>query len=66
MYYYVIFVLARCPDLPLPANGQVFYLNKRKIAIFYCNSCYDIKGPPILTCVGGRWNLPPPKCVKVC
>ena len=55
-----------CPQISPPENGSVFFLNNRQNAIFYCIPCYFIQGPPILACKGGKWNLPPPKCVKVC
>ena len=55
-----------CPSIASPNNGSVFFFNERKNAVFYCSACYVIEGSPFLICQGGKWNLPPPKCAKVC
>ena len=55
-----------CPSIPFPENGSVIFFNDGRNAFFICNTCYEIQGPPFLTCKGGKWNLPPPNCEKKC
>ena len=54
----------QCPSIADPENGLLYLIHNNQIAVFYCNSGYDIQGTPILICINGRWNLPSPKCIK--
>ena len=50
-----------CPVLQNPANGRVF-LQDDDTALFVCLANATVIGNPILTCINGNWNNPPPTC----
>ena len=48
-----------CPTLQGPIHGKVFV--QENIAVFVCFGGAVI-GQPVLRCVNGTWNYPPPSC----
>ena len=59
-----VFTIAKCTNLPSPENGDVKYFNNGQVAVFTCNSGYNLKGPVVIQCNGGTWPSPLPVCVK--
>ena len=43
-----------------PINGRVLVQGDE--AYFVCSSGTAVVGEPILTCINGTWNNPPPTC----
>ena len=49
-----------CPVLQNPDNGKVIV--QEDMAFFVCLAGTVVMGNPILTCINGNWNNPPPTC----
>jgi len=60
---FVIIFTAMCLPLQNPINGRVSYQGGGQFAVFSCNPGYNLSGPFILWCSGGRWSPSPPACV---
>ena len=56
----IILCTGVCPMLQDPTNGKVVL--QGDTAFFVCLSGTTVMGNPILLCVNGDWNNPPPTC----
>ena len=59
MIFLLIFI-GVCPILQNPDNGKVIV--QEDTAFFVCLAGTVVVGNPILTCINGNWNDPPPTC----
>ena len=57
---FVYYTIGVCPMLVNPINGRVLVQGDE--AYFVCSSGTAVVGEPILTCINGTWNNPPPTC----
>ena len=60
-----IFLLAYCPTLPKPLNGDVVISSNgtKSTAEYSCTPGYEVLGEPVLTCLpDGSWDVVEPLC----
>ena len=63
LYYHITLMFVSigvCQPLQDPINGKIFL--QGNIAFFVCFPGTAVMGNPILTCINGNWNNPPPTC----
>ena len=55
-----------CPELPLLPNGNRAgdppHYHGESLT-FYCDTGYDLMGPPTITCMDGKWSDDQPICL---
>ncbi|XP_063698157.1 uncharacterized protein LOC134829092 [Culicoides brevitarsis] len=56
--------LFRACDLPKIKNGVVRLRQRGRLAMFNCRSPYILHGDRYSSCISGRWDVPPPICIK--
>ncbi|XP_060534300.1 uncharacterized protein LOC132706781 [Cylas formicarius] len=54
---------AACPAVSLK-NGRIRSRQRGRFLKFICNAGYLLAGEKYSICTHGRWDLPPPKCVR--